>query len=96
MEIQKVKTISEIAKYDNANDTERVYAISANTKVTDKKVNNFDNGEVYKDSALSASFAKYGDNLSINYHAVETAEERIIILTAVEDFLTSVTAFVEA
>lgn len=94
--------ISATVKYSNKDDANRVYDISANARIENGNVNNFESGEVRKIPASTdgmgniATFNAYGDknlNLYIN-NADET--EASSILSAIYVFMADVKANVSA
>lgn len=98
--------ISATVKYSNRDDANRVFDITANVRIENGIVNNFDSGEVKKHTESSdatdgmapnvASFNFYGEknlNLYINNATVTEAKE---ILSAIYAFVADVKANVNA
>lgn len=92
--------ISAMVKYSNKDDSARVYDISANVSIQDKKVNSFDGGEVrkiqsdaqYNDGMAIATFSSYGPKTL--YLSINDADENEAkaIMEAVYTFIADVKA----
>lgn len=78
-------------RLDNSVDADRVYDIEANVNIsTGNYVQSIDSGSVKKEMNEVATFSSWGsDNLQINYNGVK-AEEQCAIITAVNQFIESV------
>lgn len=97
--------ISATVKYSNKDDANRVYDISANARIENGIVNNFDNGEVRKHSESSestdgmgniATFNSYSEkNLNLHINNADETEAKAI-LEAVYAFMADVKANVSA
>lgn len=95
--------ISATVKYSNKDDANRVYDISANARIENGNVNNFESGEVKKLSASvmdgmenAATFNAYGEK-NLNLYIQNANEtEASAILSAIYAFMSDVKANVTA
>lgn len=79
-------------RISNKGDENRAYDISANVNIREGVAQNFESGSVSKQDESGArnitGFSKYGDNnLTVSFN-VETPEEQVTVLAAVQNFIT--------
>ena len=89
------KVLSATVQYDNLNDAQRAYDIKGEAYISNKSVQNINNGYVNGTNGNQlASFSSYGDsNLSINFNTTTKDDVAAIadaIIVFIEDVRTSV------
>lgn len=80
---------------DNSVDAAKIYDIKANVNINDSRVNNIEQGRVFKGSVEVATFSRYGNNnMNITFNNVESTE-MCTIITEVNAFCNYVNIKVE-
>lgn len=82
-----------VVKTSNSVDTERVYDIEANVRITNStEVRNLDSGIVKKEGTVVCTFSKYAEGqLNTNFQNVGDIMEMCTILQAINSFVIDVT-----
>ena len=83
-----------VVKTSNSVDTERVYDIEANVRITNStNVSNLDSGIVKKEGTVVCTFSKYSEGqLNTNFQNVGDIMEMCTILQAINSFVIDVTS----
>lgn len=83
-----------VVKTSNSVDTERVYDIEANVRITNStEVRNLDSGIVKKEGTVVCTFSKYSEGqLNTNFQNVGDIMEMCTILQAINSFVIDVTS----
>lgn len=88
------EVVSATVKYTNKDDEARKFDITADVNIADKKVTNFNNGELRKRDNVdftNANFSSSGDYTYLNYNCNQlTAEESKEAFTAIYEFMEDV------
>lgn len=81
-----------VVKTSNSVDTERVYDIEANVRITNStEVRNLDSGIVKKEGTVVCTFSKYSEGqLNTNFQNVGDIMEMCTILQAINSFVIDV------
>lgn len=97
MKVKAINLNSANVKYDNSEETERVYIIEANVNISKQEVISMDAGVVKKGDVQMASFNMYGNHQkNINYIGDSNEEEECAILKDINAFISSVESKVES
>lgn len=97
--VQYDGVVNATVKYNNSNDTDRVYDISAEVSVSGSTITGFNTGQASRrvNPGPSASFNSWGENdMSVSMSGVPDKAEKIALFTAIADFIDDVRAQVEA
>lgn len=88
--VQFEKTLRTAVRMNNANDTLRSYDISAEVQTNEvKNITGISSGAVLRDVSAVATFAMYGNELSVQYIGLE-AEEQNVVNNAINNFISEV------
>lgn len=90
MEVQKISLNNANIRYNNANDSARVYDIEANFQTHGGEVDSVDSGLVTSNDVQLATFSKWDVNLNPSFQTVDV-EEQCKVLVAINEFIASVT-----